>query len=196
MSRRPWNHNIHYHPIVLRAIPSNCRRALDVGCGEGLLTRKLARHCEEVVGIDIDCHTLARAAAFSSEGVTFVRGDAMTYPFGNASFDLITAVATLHHLPLKAVLSRFRDLLRPGGVLAVVGLYRRHTLEDFLWDAAAFPASRAMRLLNVVPDVGAPLKDPHETLREIRAECDALLPGAVFQRHLFFRYSFVWRKTA
>ena len=33
-----------------------------------------------------------------------------------------------------------------------------------------------------------------ETLREIREACDATLPGGVFQRRLFFRYSFVWRK--
>jgi 2-polyprenyl-3-methyl-5-hydroxy-6-metoxy-1,4-benzoquinol methylase len=32
-----WNHNIHYHPVVLDALPPDCERVLDVGCGEGLL---------------------------------------------------------------------------------------------------------------------------------------------------------------
>jgi 2-polyprenyl-3-methyl-5-hydroxy-6-metoxy-1,4-benzoquinol methylase len=49
---RRWNHNIHYYPLVLAAVPAGCRRALDVGCGEGQLTRELAVRVPEVVGID------------------------------------------------------------------------------------------------------------------------------------------------
>ncbi len=49
-----WSHNIHYHHILLQAIPPNCRRALDVGCGRGLLARELAHHSPEVVAIDAD----------------------------------------------------------------------------------------------------------------------------------------------
>ena len=47
-----WNHNTHYHYLVLRAIPPSCRAALDVGCGRGDLAQKMARRCEEVIGID------------------------------------------------------------------------------------------------------------------------------------------------
>src|ERR1035438_1423379 len=39
MRTGPWNHNIHYHDVVLRSVPPRCRRALDVGCGQGLLAR-------------------------------------------------------------------------------------------------------------------------------------------------------------
>jgi hypothetical protein len=34
-----WNHNIHYHPRILRAIPEGAKSALDVGCGEGTPAR-------------------------------------------------------------------------------------------------------------------------------------------------------------
>jgi SAM-dependent methyltransferase len=54
----------------------------------------------------------------------------MTHPFANETFDRITAVAALHHLSLEAALIRFRDLLVPGGILAVMGLYRLSTIED------------------------------------------------------------------
>ena len=37
----PWNHNIHYHRLILDAVPPGARRALDVGCGEGTLARQL-----------------------------------------------------------------------------------------------------------------------------------------------------------
>ena len=30
-----WNHNIHYHRLILQAVPPGCQRVLDVGCGEG-----------------------------------------------------------------------------------------------------------------------------------------------------------------
>jgi hypothetical protein len=50
-----------------------------------------------------------------------------------------------------------------------------------------------LRRLRPFTEVAAPLAEPKETLREIRAACDAVLPGGVFRRRLLFRYSFVWR---
>src|ERR1041384_8213491 len=90
----PWNHNIHYHDVVLRSVPSPCRRALDVGCGEGRLVRQLAGCCEEVIGIDVDPDTLvsARTASGSQPGIALIEGDVMTHPFPDESFDLITAL--------------------------------------------------------------------------------------------------------
>ncbi|MEU6907350.1 hypothetical protein ABZ935_18625 [Streptomyces coeruleorubidus] len=38
-----WNHNVHHHPEVLDAVPDGCGKALDAGCGDGLLTRKRSR---------------------------------------------------------------------------------------------------------------------------------------------------------
>jgi ubiquinone/menaquinone biosynthesis C-methylase UbiE len=194
----PWNHNIHYHDIVLRAIPPNCRRALDVGCGQGLLARQLARHCQEVIAIDSDRDTLlrARSARDPQPRIAFVEGDAMSHPFPDASFDLITVVAALHHLPLQPALLRFRNLLRSGGVLAVVGLYRAHSIQDYAWAAAALPASWIFRCLHRRAEVEAPLQEPKETLHEIRAACDAILPGGTFRRRPLFRYSFVWPKPS
>jgi len=42
MRRGPWNHNVQYHDVILRAVPRQCRRALDVGCGQGLLAQHLS----------------------------------------------------------------------------------------------------------------------------------------------------------
>jgi ubiquinone/menaquinone biosynthesis C-methylase UbiE len=196
MPTGPWNHNIHYHDLVLRSVPPRCRRALDVGCGQGLLARRLAACCQEVIGIDIDRDTLAsaKAAAHSDNGVTFIAGDVMTHPLPDDSFDLITAVATLHHLPLRPALIRFQKLLRPGGVLAVIGLYRGQAVEDFILAAVAFPSSWILRRFRSYSDVAAPVQEPRETLREIRDVCDGMLPGYALQQHLLFRYSLIWRK--
>ena len=196
MRAGPWNHNIHYHEVVLRSVAPNCRRALDVGCGQGLLAKRLAGCCEEVIGIDLDHDTLAcaKAASHSERGVTFIEGDVMTHLLLEDSFDLITAVATLHHLPLRPALARFQKLLRPGGMLAVIGLYRAHAVEDYALAAVALPSSWILRCLRSHVSVAAPVQSPRETFREIRTVANAMLRGAALQRRLLFRYSLIWRK--
>jgi SAM-dependent methyltransferase len=49
-----WNHNLHYHRVILEVLPSHCRRVLDVGCGEGALARQLRTIAPEVTAIDLD----------------------------------------------------------------------------------------------------------------------------------------------
>ena len=189
----PWNHNVHYHGLVMNSVPPNSRLALDVGCGRGLLAQQIAQATGmKVIGIDTDKESLLAAEAATN--VSWVQGDVMTYPLESASFDFIAAVATLHHLPLIPALSRFRDLLRPGGVLAIIGLYRAETLADFSWSAAGLPASRVLRLLHHYESVGAPLHAPEQTIAEVRTACHDLLPGAVLRRRLLFRYSLIWNK--
>jgi 2-polyprenyl-3-methyl-5-hydroxy-6-metoxy-1,4-benzoquinol methylase len=191
-----WNHNTHYHGFVMSAIPRNCRRALDVGCGRGTLAWKLASHCEEIVGIDTDarCLTDANVSTDAQKNITFVRGDVLTHQLEPKSFDFVVAVASLHHLPLRAALQKFSDLLGPGGVLAIVGLYRITTPVDYAFSVVAFPISWIVRSLRGEEHVGAPLQDPTETLRTIRREAVSVLPGAVVRRQFFFRYTILWRK--
>jgi SAM-dependent methyltransferase len=194
--RDAWNHNTQYYGDILRAAPPRCALALDVGCGTGVLARQLADCCDEVVGIDRDKAALCLAMSVEPHvgNLRFVEGDVMNYPFPEKSFDLIAAVATLHHLPLAESFVRLSNLLKPNGVLAVIGLYRAQTLADHLWNAAAVPVSRAMRLLHGWADVGAPTQPPAESLATIHAIAQAQLPGMILKRHLLFRYSIVWRK--
>jgi SAM-dependent methyltransferase len=156
----------------------------------------LTQHCEEVVGIDTDarCVAHARVSTEVQRKITFVTGDVLTYPLQPKSFDFVVAVASLHHLPLRAALQKFSDLLRPGGVLAIVGLYRIATPADYALSVTALPISLIIRSLRGEEQVGAPIQEPTETLRTIRREASSILPGAVLRRQFFFRYTIVWRK--
>jgi 2-polyprenyl-3-methyl-5-hydroxy-6-metoxy-1,4-benzoquinol methylase len=58
-----WNHNVHYQPVILNEVPSGCRTALDVGCGDGMLARRLAERSAKVTGIDRDPRMIALARA-------------------------------------------------------------------------------------------------------------------------------------
>ena len=99
-------------------------RALDVGCGTGVLTRLLARwpNVASVVGVDPAPALLrkARAAAADMPNVSFHEGDGRSLPFDSATFDIVTCDSMLSHVPgpERAIEEAFR-VLRAGGSLAV-----------------------------------------------------------------------------
>ena len=82
-----WNHNVHYQPVILDAIPDGCGAALEVGCGDGLLARRLAARAAEVTAIDADggMIALARQRTLASH-VRFVHADFLACPIEAASF--------------------------------------------------------------------------------------------------------------
>lgn len=74
-------------------LPS-CERVLDVGCGEGALTRVLDEECPgEVIGCDRDASLL-----YELQGPA-VQADAHRLPFPSGSFDLVICQALLVNLP-------------------------------------------------------------------------------------------------
>lgn len=140
-----WNHNSHYHPVLLKSLPPDARSALDVGCGEGSFTRQLRARVPSVVGIDTDADSIALATAQGPADVSYVRGDLLTYPFEDESFDVVASVTTLHHLDQGAALAKMAALVKPGGVLAIVGVARRRWPHDLPWDVAGTVGTRPAR---------------------------------------------------
>jgi SAM-dependent methyltransferase len=78
--------------------------------------------------------------------IHYLLGDFLAYPFERESFDLITSVAALHHMNAAAAFERIRDLLRPDGVVAILGLARRRFPADLPFDLAGVLVSRFHRL--------------------------------------------------
>jgi SAM-dependent methyltransferase len=191
-----WNHNSHYARLLLAAVPRPCERALDVGCGLGGFARQLAQHAGHVIAIDREPEAVERARELS-HGVgnpSYVEADFMTCELGN-DFDFVSFVASLHHLPFDAALTKAAGLLRPGGVLAVLGLDRaRSFAHAAARSAIAYPVSGYYRLTRGFSEVGAPILDPVMTLEDIRHRAAELLPGAVVRRHVLWRYSLIWTK--
>lgn len=190
-----WNHNIHYHPILLEAVPAPCGHALDVGCGEGTLCRQLRRRVPHVTGIDVDERSIALARAHPSEDIEYIAGDFPAFPFEESSFDLITSVAAIHHMDAPTALSRMRALLRPGGVLAVLGLARSRYPQDLPLDLAGALVHRFQRARKTYWEHPSPtVWPPPLTYTEMRHLGLSLLPGARFRRLLLWRYSLLWTK--
>jgi SAM-dependent methyltransferase len=195
-----WSHNAHYHPLVLDAVPPGARRALDAGCGTGALARELRRRVPHCVGLDRDAPVLARARALGggAEGVDLVLGDLRRPPFRPGSFDLVAAVAVLHHVDARTGLRCLARLVRPGGVLVVVGLARSDRAADLLPEVAAAVAHRAVTRVGGrrVADQRAPTAAPTETWAGTRRIVREVLPGARFRRHLYWRWSATWTAPA
>jgi SAM-dependent methyltransferase len=190
-----WNHNIHHHPVILGALPTGCRRILDVGCGDGVLTRELVGRAEVVVGLDLD-HPSIRLAVRQGgrSALWYVVGDLLAPPFPSACFDAVVSVATLHHVDLVEALARMRDLLRPGGTLAAVGLARSRSPSDRALDVAGAVATRGHRLTKAWWETPAPMCwPPPHTFAEVRHAVGRVLPGARYRRHVLWRWSLVWR---
>lgn len=193
-----WNHNTAYHPWVISLATRNPGDVLDVGCGDGLLARRLAPVSRSVTGIDPDPAALGRAHDRTA-GLDRVRlGHTSFDDFdpGDARFDLITFVATIHHMDLTSALLKARTLLRPSGQIAIVGLSANKTVRDWLWSALCLPAVRiASAVHRETRDVGVVVADPRENLDEIRSVADTVIPGAEVRRALYYRYLLRWQRT-
>jgi len=190
-----WNHNVHYQPVILNAVPPGCQTALDVGCGDGLLAARLAERCASVTGIDRDPRMIATARAQQARaGIAFIEADFLTHPFPAEGFDFACANTSLHHMDFSAALSTMARLLRPGGRLAVVGLAADKSLADILAAAPAIPVNLLYRAIYHERESGAPIMDPDHSWLEVRAIAAHTLPGVRYRRHLLWRYSLLWRK--
>jgi len=104
---------------VLRLVPDTARSLLDIGCGTGLVTGRIAarRAGLRVTGSDAS-HGMARVARQRVGAV--VLADARRLPLPGEAVDAVTAVWLLHLLreegAVRAVVAEAARVLRPGGV--------------------------------------------------------------------------------
>lgn len=103
--------------VLLDRLPE---RVLDVGCGTGQLTARIADELrpQEVVGCDASAGMLARARERSA-AVTWVEGSAEELPFADDSFDAVVTTEAFHWFDQPRALADFRRVLGDDGVLVI-----------------------------------------------------------------------------
>jgi SAM-dependent methyltransferase len=98
-------------------------RVLDLGCGNGAKTARLAGRLD-VVGVDISAEQL-RLARANLPAAKLVQGDFTALDFDAESFDAVTALYSIVHVPRaehRALVETIARWLRPGGLfLASLG---------------------------------------------------------------------------
>ncbi|MDP3990933.1 MAG: class I SAM-dependent methyltransferase [Candidatus Nealsonbacteria bacterium] len=97
----------------MRQVAKYCKgRVLDIGCGPGNVFIKEFIGEEHGVGIDV----------FPYEGVVNIIEDMTKLPFEDSSFDTLTIIAAVHHIPKskrKVEFAEFIRVLRSGGLLII-----------------------------------------------------------------------------
>jgi SAM-dependent methyltransferase len=92
---------------------------LDIGCGEGSNTRRLAELGARMCAIDIAPTFIRHAWAMERAdplGIVFRTGDAMALPYADGSFDFATAFMALMDMADQGrALREAHRVLRPGG---------------------------------------------------------------------------------
>jgi SAM-dependent methyltransferase len=199
-------HNQHYSDFLLRQLHSNCQAALEIGCGKGEFSRRLAERSSHVLGLDLSPEMIRIAGANSppDSNIEFQIADVMAYDLPAEGFDCIASIATLHHLPLPEIFGKMKAALKPGGVLLILDLFEPRGAVDALLNPFAVLVSVALRLFHhgrirssrEARDAWAAHEhhDLYPTMAQVRELCDEILPGARIKKHLLWRYSVIWQK--
>lgn len=104
---------------VLGFLPEGTRRLLDVACGTGIVTRRLAAADGlAVTGVDLTLGMARRAAARLPGSILLA--DARRLPFRDGAFDAVSSVWLLHLAAtpedVRTLVGECARVLRPGGV--------------------------------------------------------------------------------
>jgi 2-polyprenyl-6-hydroxyphenyl methylase/3-demethylubiquinone-9 3-methyltransferase len=177
----------------LRLAPTGLR-ALDVGCGGGLLAEEFAHLGCAVVGVDPSWESLAAGrqhAAGQGLAIDYQCASGELLPFADASFDVVYCCDVLEHVAdLRRVIAESARVLKPGGIyfydtinrtpqsrLIIIKLLQEWRWTAMMpprlhdWDMFIRPAEldRIMKQEGLVPDGLTGLKPRANPFRVVRA---------------------------
>lgn len=123
-----WRHNLAAYGTEMRLLDeltspvAEKRRALDVGCGYGVLVHMLGERGYRALG----CETGTAAVAFCRQrGLDVVRAVAPDLPFSDGTFQLVASFHVIEHvLDPQAFVTSLVRVLEPGGTLVIVTDHR------------------------------------------------------------------------
>jgi trans-aconitate methyltransferase len=94
-------------------VPQPGETILDLGCGDGALTERIAASGARVIGVDAS-PDMVRAACARGLDARVMDGQALD--FGGETFDAVFSNAALHWMPdAPAVIAKVARVLKPGG---------------------------------------------------------------------------------
>jgi SAM-dependent methyltransferase len=107
---------------LLPHVPERARLVLDLGCGIGAITGRIARLLTDstVVGLDIERNGLGSCELFDENRELFVQGDGLALPFADETFDVVVVLEVIEHFDRPdPILGEIRRVLRNEGILLI-----------------------------------------------------------------------------
>lgn len=102
-----------------QVVPASGRATLEIGCGEGRVSRDLRDRGHRVIGLDASPTLLEHAKASDPDG-HYLIGDAMALPFASAAFDLVVAYNSLMDVDdMPGVVREASRVLEAGGRFSI-----------------------------------------------------------------------------
>ncbi len=112
-------HNWQEISDAIQKYVSNDSKILDIGCGNGRLLQNIPENVD-YTGLDISQNLITKAQTNHSDR-TFVVGNILELPFEDNIFDVIFAIASLHHIPSDQLrqnaINEIKRVLKPNGIL-------------------------------------------------------------------------------
>jgi SAM-dependent methyltransferase len=197
VKRPPWNHNTHYHRVLLRQLPRNGGGVCDIGSGDGAFAALLASRYTNVVALDIAAEQVSTTRALCSglDNVVVRQGNFLDAALPRGHFDAVTALAVVHHMPFSDAADEVKRILKSGGRLVVLGVWTdRATLLDRAWNVASAGVNRLLRWRRGPDEMTAPATLERTSWPETKDAARRYLPGARLRRRVLWRYTLIWDK--
>jgi len=116
--------------LLIHCGKDDAPKVLDLGCGTGSFTERLARRFPQVIGLDISPKCIASASRRYGH-IRFATGDMEALPYPDRSFDIVTLFGVLHHFPRIAdALQEPHRILKDNGILFT---YDPNLHNPFFW---------------------------------------------------------------
>jgi len=130
---------------IVSAIPDHTAPlvAVDVGCGTGIFTRRLASHLkrtDRVIGVEPndDMRRQAQQASGAMETIEFASGSSSEIPIPDGRAALVSAASAAHWFDLPTFYNEVCRVLMPSGIIAIVQNKRRFWDSSFLAEYERF----------------------------------------------------------
>jgi len=147
-----------FYDEFFQYLPHRFEKALDAGCGSGMLSLLLSKYVNHVVGIDLS-HSIINIAKRQKAdqqrtNVDFLVADLENLAFREQSFDVVVSNYALNHTSLEVTLPALRQLVKPGGRIIIRDLTTQFPRLDafrfwrrlrILWNNKRFIRSRRFR---------------------------------------------------
>ena len=180
-------------------MPGHRSSAMDLGCGSGELTRGLAPHFKNIIGIDFSDVMILNAINDSKgfSNVNFIKKDFMEVEDGSFQFDCIVSAACFHHLPIEKSLEKMKSLLKRDGRIIILDLYKASSFSDYMTGFCASLLNPFYLIKNkhIKMDRKFYLAwkehdrfEQYKTLKEISTTGKKLFKYVSLKRLLFWRY--------